>query len=43
MMINVFFGRLEMSDDLVTFEADNTDELERSFQDSVNDYIEFRN
>ena len=38
-----FFGKLEMIDDLVTFEASTVDDLEKFFQDSVDDYIEFRN
>ncbi len=35
-----FFGKLEMIDDLVTFEANNTDELEQNFQASVDEYIQ---
>ncbi len=34
-----FFGKLEMIDDLVTFEATNVDELETNFQNAVDDYI----
>lgn len=34
-----FFGKLEMIDDLVTFEANTVDDLEKSFQDSVDDYL----
>ena len=37
-----FFGKLEMIDDLVTFEASTVDDLQKNFQDSVNDYIKFR-
>lgn len=35
-----FFGKLEMIDDLITFEADTVDDLEKNFQDGVNDYID---
>jgi len=35
-----FWGKLEMIDDLVTFEASSVDELEANFQSSVNEYIE---
>ncbi|MDC9727635.1 MAG: type II toxin-antitoxin system HicB family antitoxin [Candidatus Thioglobus sp.] len=35
-----FFGKLEMVDDLVTFEATNVDELESNFKHSVDEYIE---
>ena len=35
-----FSGKLEMIDDLVTFEATNADELEENFQNAVNEYIE---
>ena len=35
-----FFGKIEMIDDLVTFEAVTVDELEKNFQNCVNDYIE---
>ncbi|NYT28014.1 MAG: type II toxin-antitoxin system HicB family antitoxin [Candidatus Thiodubiliella endoseptemdiera] len=34
-----FFGKLEMIDDLVTFEADTVKGLEKNFQDSVDDYL----
>ncbi|EEZ79663.1 type II toxin-antitoxin system HicB family antitoxin [uncultured Candidatus Thioglobus sp.] len=34
-----FFGKLEMIDDLVTFEATNVDDLESNFKRSVDDYI----
>ncbi|MDF1883980.1 type II toxin-antitoxin system HicB family antitoxin [Sulfurimonas sp. SAG-AH-194-C21] len=34
-----FFGKLEMIDDLVTFEADNAKELESNFQNAVDEYI----
>ncbi|CAC9657338.1 hypothetical protein [uncultured Gammaproteobacteria bacterium] len=35
-----FFGKLEMIDDLATFEVDTVENLERNFQDSVNHYID---
>jgi len=35
-----FFGKLEMIDDLITFEATSVDELETNFQNSVDEYIE---
>ena len=35
-----FFGKLEMIDDLVTFEADNAQELEDNFHTAVDDYLE---
>ncbi|MDC9714428.1 MAG: hypothetical protein PSN36_01190 [Gammaproteobacteria bacterium] len=34
-----FFGKLEMIDGLVTFEADTVADLEQSFQGSVNDCL----
>jgi len=34
-----FFGKLEMIDDLVTFEASNAQDLEDNFKSSVNEYI----
>ncbi|MEA3352212.1 MAG: type II toxin-antitoxin system HicB family antitoxin [Campylobacterota bacterium] len=35
-----FFGKLEMIDDLVTFEATNVEELELNFQNCVDEYIQ---
>ena len=35
-----FFGKLEMIDDLVTFEATNAQELEDNFHNVVEDYLE---
>ncbi|MFP4487521.1 MAG: type II toxin-antitoxin system HicB family antitoxin [Campylobacterales bacterium] len=35
-----FFGKLEMIDDLVTFEATVADELEENFHNAVDDYIQ---
>lgn len=34
-----FFGKLEMIDDLVTFEANNANDLEINFQDAVDGYL----
>ena len=34
-----FFGKLEMIDDLVTFEATNAEELERNFHNAVDEYV----
>ena len=34
-----FFGKLEMIDDLVTFEATTAEELERNFRNAVDEYI----
>ena len=34
-----FFGKLEMIDDLVTFESDNAQELETNFHNAVNEYL----
>ena len=34
-----FFGKLEMIDDLVTFEANSADELEDNFHSVVNEYL----
>ncbi len=36
---NVFYGKIEGIDDLVTFEAKDVDSLIKAFQDEVNDYI----
>lgn len=35
-----FFGKLEMIDDLVTFEATTATELEKNFHNAVDEYIE---
>lgn len=35
-----FFGKLEMIDDLITFEADNARDLEKNFQHAVDEYLE---
>ncbi len=36
----VFYGKIEGIDDLVTFEGDSVKELKAAFIDAVNDYIE---
>lgn len=36
----VFYWKISMIDDLVTFEAMSVDELERNFKESVDDYLE---
>lgn len=35
-----FFGKIEMIDDLVTFEATSIDELENNFHTCVDEYLE---
>ena len=35
-----FFGKLEMIDDLVTFEATTAEELENNFRNAVDEYIQ---
>jgi len=35
-----FFGKLEMINDLVTFEANSADELETNFHNVVDDYLQ---
>ena len=37
-----FFGVIENISDLVTFEGDTAEDLEREFHSAVEDYIEFR-
>ena len=37
-----FFGVIENISDLVTFESDTAEDLEREFHSAVEDYIEFR-
>jgi predicted HicB family RNase H-like nuclease len=36
----IFFGKIQGINDLVTFEGSSVDELEKSFQESVLDYLE---
>ena len=35
-----FFGKLEMIDDLVTFESDNAYDLEKNFRNAVDEYLQ---
>jgi predicted HicB family RNase H-like nuclease len=35
----VFFGKIEMINDLVTFECDSAKEIEEVFKDRVDDYV----
>jgi predicted HicB family RNase H-like nuclease len=35
-----FFGKLDMINDLVTFEANNANDLEKNFKNAVDEYIE---
>ena len=37
----VFFGKVEGIDDLVSFEGSSVSELKAAFESSVDDYIEF--
>ena len=37
-----FFGTIDNVSDLVTFESDNAQDLEREFHSAVEDYIKFR-
>jgi predicted HicB family RNase H-like nuclease len=36
----IFFGKLAFVTDLVSFEADNVKDLEKNFQEAVDDYLE---
>ncbi len=36
----VFWGKIEFTNDSVTFEAENADDLEGEFRDAVDDYLE---
>lgn len=35
-----FFGKLDMINDLVTFEANNVNDLEENFKNAIDEYIE---
>jgi predicted HicB family RNase H-like nuclease len=37
----VFYGKIEAINDLITFEADNAKQLKHEFEASVEDYLEF--
>ncbi len=36
---NIFFGKIGLIDDLITFEADSVKDLEQEFHKSVEDYL----
>ena len=36
----LFFGKIEMIDDLITFEADSASELENNFKTVVDEYVQ---
>jgi predicted HicB family RNase H-like nuclease len=37
----IFYGKIEHINDLITFESDNAHGLKRAFEDAVDDYIAF--
>jgi predicted HicB family RNase H-like nuclease len=37
----VFYGKLEHINDLITFESENAHELKKAFEEAVDNYIEF--
>ncbi|MDP1620977.1 MAG: type II toxin-antitoxin system HicB family antitoxin [Bacteroidales bacterium] len=37
----VFYGKIEYINDLITFESDNAHDLKKAFEESVDDYIAF--
>lgn len=37
----VFFGKIEAINDLVTFQADDAKQIKQEFKDAVDDYLEF--
>jgi predicted HicB family RNase H-like nuclease len=39
----VFYGRIEHINDLITFQSDNAHTLKRAFEEAVDDYIAFCN
>jgi len=36
----IFYGKIEGIDDLISFEGSSVKELKKAFEDSVNDYLE---
>ncbi|MBQ9486714.1 MAG: hypothetical protein IJU91_02790 [Selenomonadaceae bacterium] len=38
---NIFFGRLDDIEDLVTFECENKSDVENEFRAAVDDYLDF--
>ena len=39
----IFYGKIEGIDDLISFEGSSVKELKKAFEDSVNDYLELCN
>jgi len=37
---DIFYGRIDGIDDLVSFEGDNVKDLRRAFEEAVNDYLQ---
>jgi predicted HicB family RNase H-like nuclease len=37
----VFYGKIEHINDLITFESDNAHDLKKAFEEAVDDYISF--
>lgn len=37
---DIFYGRIDGIDDLVSFESDNVKDLRRAFEEAVNDYLQ---
>ena len=37
----VFYGKIEHINDLITFESDNAHDLKKTFEEAVDDYISF--
>jgi predicted HicB family RNase H-like nuclease len=40
---NIFHGEVINIRDVITFEGESVDELQKSFRDSINDYLDFCN
>jgi len=38
---HVLYGKAEGINDLITFESDSADEIEKEFHNAVDDYLEF--
>ena len=39
----IFYGKIEGIDDLISFEGSSVKELKKAFEESVNDYLELCN
>ncbi len=39
----IFWGKIEYINDMITFESDNAHDLKREFEDAVEDYLAFCN